>query len=428
MSILKVLKFASFAAALLVAACESTSLDRVVSTKEGAIKPAVPSAEVETELLPRLPSEVAALPKGGIVQLRSRRSADLGFGGVSHHELKGRDDAPKVVIDKKANYTGVRVFFGTNRAVQTNGSAVIVSTTRGGELVYGVASVSIPASHRMGNIERPSIFRLEFNPDPSRHVVLRDVERLPVEKWSQLISEQGRTSNGRAIIFVHGYATDFENAAMRAAQMKYDLDFGGPVAFFSWPSKGREVSYIGDTATATASRSSFNEFASRFASISGVKEVIVVAHSMGSQLVAGAFERTEQLSNDTKTKVKEIVFAAPDLDREMFMKDVLPAMRRNGHKITVYVSDKDAALKASTVVNEAPRLGSASPEPAIAEGVETIDATNVDSSFVGHSYYGDNRSIIGDLFYLVKQRLPASKRSGLRSVNGMRGIYWRFAS
>jgi hypothetical protein len=43
--------------------------------------------------------------------------------------------------------------------------------------------------------------------------------------------------------------------------------------------------------------------------------------------------------------------------------------------------------------------------------VDTIDVSNVDSSLLGHSYYGDNRSI-SDLYYLI-HGIP---RVGIRTL------------
>ena len=34
-------------------------------------------------------------------------------------------------------------------------------------------------------------------------------------------------------------------------------------------------------------------------------------------------------------------------------------------------------------------------------GVETVDATGVDTSFVAHSYYGSVRTVLSDIFYIV---------------------------
>lgn len=41
--------------------------------------------------------------------------------------------------------------------------------------------------------------------------------------------------------------------------------------------------------------------------------------------------------------------------------------------------------------------------------IETIDASRVDTSFVGHCDYGDNRSVLSDIFLLVARRLAGQQ-------------------
>lgn len=46
-------------------------------------------------------------------------------------------------------------------------------------------------------------------------------------------------------------------------------------------------------------------------------------------------------------------------------------------------------------------------------GVDTIDVSAVDTSLIGHFYHGDNRSILFDLFHLLRDRQPPQQRAGL---------------
>ena len=45
---------------------------------------------------------------------------------------------------------------------------------------------------------------------------------------------------------------------------------------------------------------------------------------------------------------------------------------------------------------------------------------------VGHSYYGDNRSVLSDLFKLIRDGMPAGGRFGLKGLWQGRDKYWRF--
>ena len=61
----------------------------------------------------------------------------------------------------------------------------------------------------------------------------------------------------------------------------------------------------------------------------------------------------------------------------------------------------------------------------VAEGLDSIDASAVDTSLVGHSYFGDNRSIISDLFNLIRGVKAGADRHVLKECVGPGGAkYW----
>jgi hypothetical protein len=58
--------------------------------------------------------------------------------------------------------------------------------------------------------------------------------------------------------------------------------------------------------------------------------------------------------------------------------------------------------------------------------METIDATAVDTSFMGHAYFAEERTLLSDLFYLVRDGSPADKRFSLIGADCPSGHYWKF--
>jgi hypothetical protein len=58
-------------------------------------------------------------------------------------------------------------------------------------------------------------------------------------------------------------------------------------------------------------------------------------------------------------------------------------------------------------------------------GIETIDATTVDSSLLGHSYYGSNVSVLTDVGHLLRNE-PITGRSYLRRIDAGGVAYWTF--
>jgi esterase/lipase superfamily enzyme len=120
---------------------------------------------------------------------------------------------------------------------------------------------------------------------------------------------------------------------------------------------------------------------------------------------------------------KSIILAAPDIDKRLFV-SASDSMKAVARRLTLYASSKDKALIASREVHGYPRAGEAGDSLVVIEGMETIDASAVDTSFLNHSYYGDTRSIITDLFELIRHGLPADERAELRKryLNGH--AYW----
>ena len=58
--------------------------------------------------------------------------------------------------------------------------------------------------------------------------------------------------------------------------------------------------------------------------------------------------------------------------------------------------------------------------------MDTIDASNLDTDFLGHSYFADQKSVIADMRSLLIEGLPAKKRFGLNQIKTQTGSYWEF--
>jgi hypothetical protein len=58
--------------------------------------------------------------------------------------------------------------------------------------------------------------------------------------------------------------------------------------------------------------------------------------------------------------------------------------------------------------------------------METIDATLVDTDFLGHSYAVQTRTILTDLTLLLKKQMRAGDRPTLREVGDAAARHWAF--
>jgi esterase/lipase superfamily enzyme len=228
-------------------------------------------------------------------------------------------------------------------------------------------------------------------------------------------------------VFVHGYNVTFENAARRTAQMAYDLAFEGAAILYSWPSKGSITGYPVDGTNVQWSTPHLKTFLADVATRTGAQTVHLIAHSMGNRALAGALQSLLAESRaEIHSVFREIVLTAPDIDADIFRRDIAPRLANLPARVTLYASSADKALQASKTYHQYPRAGDSAADMAVIEKIDAIDATAVETGFLGHSYYADNRSVIADLFYLLREGKPPAERFALERVSAGQGVYWRF--
>jgi esterase/lipase superfamily enzyme len=328
----------------------------------------------------------------------------------------------------------VPVFYGTDRAPSGRTEPNARYGRERGELVYGRAMVSIPKDHHMGRMERPSLWRLEFRENPVRHVVLRDLEELGHSEFFSALNEKvARTEYKSAFVFIHGFNVTFAAAARRAAQMAFDLFYVGceqgeatlctvPI-LYSWPSEGETILYTHDANNADASVAHLKSFLLDVAARSGAQSITIIAHSMGTRALANALNEVGlQMREDDKPAIREIILAAPDIDRTVFL-NIAAAVKRTADRITLYASSRDKALQISMALNGFPRLGDANGGITTFAGGDSIDASIVGDDILAHSYYGET-SVLSDLYSLMLHGFPPAKRFGLLSHGDPPDQHW----
>ncbi|HWN42567.1 MAG TPA: alpha/beta hydrolase [Thermoanaerobaculia bacterium] len=328
-------------------------------------------------------------------------------------------------------YAEVEVFYGTDRALQRNKPVEErfgPARSRWTGLHRGVCKVSVPRDHRMGEIERPSIWKLEVTPDPRKHMVLLGLEELGQNGFYKRLQGNMTKSGGRELlVFVHGYNVTFHDAVLRTAQLAYDLGIDGAPVLYSWPSRASLSDYTRDEATIGASVFALEPFLRELAARSGARSIYLVAHSMGNRALTRALERIALgMRQGAKPMFSEIILTAPDIDAREFA-SLAQTFRRAGERVTLYASSKDGALKASKQVHGFARAGDTDPDVLVLSGIDTVDVSQVDTSLLGHSYFGDNCSVIADMKNLLRHRKPPQERSPLtRKEKGPGLLYWVF--
>lgn len=193
-------------------------------------------------------------------------------------------------------------------------------------------------------------------PDPQRHITLVSATVLDPASFARALAQPAKdarspniriTGKRKALVFVHGYNTAFDAAAVRMAQIVADTRFTGTPVLFSWPSRGGLTDYAYDRASADFSRDALERLLKQLARNPEISGVDVFAHSMGNWLTMEAL-RQLAVANDQQTlgKIREVVLAAPDVDMDVFRQQTT-RMQPLPKNMTVYVSRDDYALRVS---------------------------------------------------------------------------------
>jgi esterase/lipase superfamily enzyme len=206
----------------------------------------------------------------------------------------------------------------------------------------------------------------------------------------------------------------------------FDLKVKGPVGFFSWPSRGYFAGYFKDGSGIEGSEGAIIRFLVDFAERSGTARVSVIAHSMGNRgLLRGLQEVIVQAEAESSTRFRHFVLAAPDVTRALFLR-LAHLYGRVATRTTLYISDRDRALKASHWL-QGDRVGFA-PPVTVYPGIDTIHTAYVDRTFLGHSSFAESRPVITDLQNLLLYDAPPDSRLGLREETTADGEkYWIIA-
>jgi esterase/lipase superfamily enzyme len=334
-------------------------------------------------------------------------------------------------MSKNLRFSRVKVFFATDRhegRIENNDfrKAFTEARAEDNKLRYGQCEVSIPERHRIGELESPSLFKLEFRQNPSKHIALLNGQILEKVSFFSNVSATAQTSrNWDAFVFVHGYSVTFAEALRRTAQIAYDLAFEGAPICYSWPSRGKYSEYPADEASIEWSEAHLMELLNELSSQNGIKTIHLLAHSMGNRALVKCLERIgNAMSQGAASIFRQTILAAPDIDAGVF-ENIAPLAVKAASRTTLYASSNDLPLQWSKDFHGYRRAGDTEQGIVIVSGVDSIDASKVPSGFLGHSYYGDSRTLLSDIFELFKTG-TAPPRFGLRPEQFNGRPYWVF--
>ncbi len=245
------------------------------------------------------------------------------------------------------------------------------------------------------------------------------------------------------LVFIHGYNVSFEQALETGAWIHKRYRTNLNVVVFSWPSDGKMtpiLAYKRDRSDAVASAPAFaramlklkdflidvrrkekGKKRSKTQEGCGAK-IHLMAHSMGNYVLRNGIQ--EAMRHERLPRLFDQIFLmAADEDDDSFEKQhKLRPLPEFGNGVNIYFNRGDTALVISDRTKNNPtRLGSQGPrEPLnVPANVTNIDASEIVSGFVEHSYFYEDRRVVADVERVLRgqahDRIP--KRRYVASQN-----------
>ena len=301
------------------------------------------------------------------------------------------------------------VYYGTDRNRREDGTPNKFYGETRGELEYGIA--------RIGGVGEDLKTRVEV------------VDPMPREQFLQeLKSALEAAPEPTALVFVHGFLRSFRQVSRQVAEFADDTNFKGVPIVWSWPSTNNPALYTVDETNINWAQRDFAYFLEGVLTKSGAKTVHLVGHSMGGRGLVNVTLQNLLPAGLDLTRLGQFVLLAPDIDQEIFRRDMAPALVDAGVRVTLYTSANDNALLTAHRVHGYSRAGDSSEGALVVDGIETVDVTLANRSILGHSYFEESEAVAEDLANLLNQGLSASRRQGLEPAENGGKRYWRLVA
>lgn len=361
---------------------------------------------------------------------------------VGRYKVEGRSRLPAMAAPRPPSpppppppptTAQVPVFFATDRARSAPAQPIAFGDTpspAGSPLTLGKCVVSVPvARHVTGELERPTWWTLDWrdwSEDPERHFVIVSRGILGDRFWGEVQEQANQVPDGEALLFIHGYNVTFDDAVLRTAQLAWDLNFKGAPIAYSWPSDGHALAYVADKEANEGTVPPLRDFLVSLHNRLRAKRIHIIAHSMGNRALVQALSQIarEHLGGEGPF-FQNVILAAPDVDRRVFQ-ELASAFRSEAVRVTLYASDSDKALAAAQTLQRFPRAGDANPL-LVVSGIDTIDASIINTDFWNHSYFTDTR-LLNDIRELMKNFTAPLPRFSIQRIGAGDPAQWRFVA
>jgi esterase/lipase superfamily enzyme len=132
------------------------------------------------------------------------------------------------------------IYVATTREREGTSENVFTSN-RANSLNFAKFVVSVPPSHKPGNVELPT-----SSPDPQTSFAVVDQAVMSEADFRNTVAPQStaRRKKHKIFLFVHGFNNNFQESLFRLAQLQADAQIDGIPVLFAWPGKSLPIPRI----------------------------------------------------------------------------------------------------------------------------------------------------------------------------------------
>jgi esterase/lipase superfamily enzyme len=395
--------------------------------------------------------------------------------------------APPLFTGPTPLTTSIDLLYLTDRAPMTKPDGSLgYSSDRSRSMAFGSVTVEIgekvawpilakesvaserdlPLELRVGNTTELGRFpTIPYSVDSVRGGITRSAaivdahEQATASLQAEVARRIAASPRKEVVLFVHGYAKTFEDAAFRMANLCHFFGREFVCGIFSWPaggSRGLMAGYNVDRESGEFAVQHLKQTIRLIAQTPGVDRIHLMAHSRGTDVLTSALRELNieayvaGASVADRFKVKNVVLLAPDIDADVAAAKIFGVVSDPdlpyggasqprkvfpgpGLRITSYMSAGDKALTFSQVLyGSLVRLGRADLKQFTKEQAATaarlgylVDFIEVKATAgdLGHSYYTSDPKVSADLVALIRYGLRPGDPG--RPLEEIQRPFWR---
>ncbi|MCX7305377.1 MAG: alpha/beta hydrolase [Hyphomicrobiales bacterium] len=326
------------------------------------------------------------------------------------HELLAADPGAPTPAGVKAKHD---IFVATTR-LKSDDQQIVFGRDRSEGLSFARVGMTVPKDHEIGRIERAK----DGEPgDPAKDFA---AVNLTIYKSGPAFTAAVADEGERVLVFIHGYNTGFDDGVYRLTQIAQDTGYPGTPVLFSWASGAKTRDYVYDKDSSTAARDDLEATLVMLSKSPRIKSIDIIAHSMGNWL---AMETLRQLAiaknRDLDGKLGYVVLASPDIDVDIFKKQMMRYGKPDKPFVVLLSADDKALRFSSLIAGKQARVGDdANADELAALGVTVVDLSTVESGDkLNHAKFADNPvlvQLLGERLRLPESLQPTPEQTNER--------------